>query len=110
MKRAITVVKNIAATVGALATIGGVIWLAFQANERMHTDPQHVEEAEEFFKDYDEVKAYGEYIIDSIEEVNTQRWRTSQMQKDSSQEAQIKAIDSLVRLNVYLTNKIEDSH
>lgn len=105
MKKYLEALKNIAAIIGILGTIGGATFAGYKLTERMHSDPQHVHEAEQFFDTYDEKKAYGEYIMDSIEEVHTQDWRKSQMIKDSIQEQKIDKLDSLLRLNVRITDE-----
>ena len=97
--------KNIAALIGVIGTIGGTAFGAYKFTERIHSDKQHVIEAEEFFNSYDEKKAYGEYIMDSIEEVNTQRWRKLQMHKDSLIELKIIKMDSLLRLNIRISDE-----
>jgi len=94
---------------GFLSAIGGVVllvWGGFEFKQRTHTDPNMVQEAEEFFQTYDEKKAYGEYIMDSIEEVNTQK-RWEEQQKVNAQilegieytRKEMKHMDSLRRLD-----------
>ena len=97
--------KDASAIVGALSIIGGGAFGIFKLTERMHSDKQHVIEAEEFFNTYDEAKAYGEYIMDSIEEVNTQkRWQEQQL-INKSQSEKLDKLDSLLRLNVRITDE-----
>ena len=97
--------KDASAIVGALSIIGGGAFGIFKLTERMHSDKQHVIEAEEFFNTYDEAKAYGEYIMDSIEEAHTQEWRRKQQILNDEQENKLNRLDSLIRLNVRLTDE-----
>lgn len=59
----------------SLAGIVAFIYLVAQKEDRIFTTEKMRYDTEEFIETVDPVKAYGEYIIDSIEEVNTQAWR-----------------------------------
>lgn len=84
--------------------VAGVVWVV-TSNLRMFTTPEDRIGAEEFHKNADLDKVYGEYILDSIEEVQTQQWRRKQEIKDSLIFKKLNDTDSLVRLGVFLSNK-----
>ncbi len=99
-------ILNISGIVSGLAVLVGIGIYAQQIEERI--PPKDVtDEAVTFFRNYDEKKAYGEYIIDSIEEVNTQRWRTEQRQFNNMVLEYLQKQDSLTRLNVRQTYEIK---
>ena len=91
-------------------TLGAIVVAAVYYGEMkglLHTSEPAVQQAEEYIEWAVENKdeAIGEYILDSIEQVETEQWRAVQMAKDSLYEAKLKGIDSLLRLNVRLTNE-----
>lgn len=117
MKKVFEILKTISATIGALAALAGLIWGGFLVSERLFTSEEMRERTEKNILEFDPVKAYGEYIMDSIEEANTQIWRLEQVRHDSIQDRILKDIDSLLRLNIKLTNEtkktakqIEEGH
>ena len=105
MKKILEIGKTIAAAIGIIGTIGGAAFGAYKITERMHSDKDHVLEAEQFFDTYDEKKAYGEYIMDSIEEVNTQKRWEEQQEINKKQNEKLDRLDSLLRLNVRITDE-----
>lgn len=109
MEKVKGILKNTAAIIGVLTVVFGAAWKAFDLDTRSFTSMEKRVEAESIIQDLDPIKLYGEYIVDSIEEVNTQEWRAEQMKHDSVQDNTLKDIDSLLRLNIYLTNEIKKS-
>lgn len=87
------------------AMVGGLIWLVAKSEGRIFTDEKTKYKTETTIEDLDPIKLYGEYIIDSIEEVETKAFRLEQRKLDSSYQTSIKRIDSLLRLNVRLSSE-----
>ena len=77
--------------------------------QRLHATPEHAQEAKSFFNNYDEKKAYGEYILDSIEQVETEAWRKEQRQFNQMVMDYLVKQDSLTRLNVRQTYEIKQN-
>lgn len=107
---------NIMSSLTLSAIVIGAVWYG-ASEERWFTDSKTKHKTEETIYSLDPIKLYGEYITDSIEEVHTQAWRLQQEKKDSSLNAKINSLDSLLRLNVRLTNEtkktaqqIEEGH
>ena len=96
---------QISGAVSGLAILVGIGLAAAQMEQRIHSSPDHVQEAEKFFNNYDEKKAYGEYIIDSIEEVNTQAWRKEQREFKAFVMEYLGKQDSLIRLNIQISDQ-----
>jgi hypothetical protein len=96
--------SNIMSTLSLAGIVGAAVY--FGAVEgRWFSSPEKKYKTEEMIEDLDPVKLYGEYIIDSIEEVNTQQYRREQKIVDSLFDIKLHRMDSLLRLNIYITNK-----
>ena len=98
----------IVAALTLIATIAGAGMKAQEVNERI--PPKEItDKAVEFFGEYDAdqviAAATKEYIMDSIEEVNTQiRWQ-QQQKINAMLVGQLKTVDSLLRLNIQISDK-----
>ena len=90
---------NVISLLSLSGIVAGALYLG-EAKEKIFTTVEGRVETESFIEDVDPAKIYGEYIIDSIEEVETQKWRSQQMIHDSIQDAKFEVIDSLLRLNI----------
>lgn len=105
MENIVKGLKNVSAIIGVLATICGLVWVAFEFEQRTHSSEDVVEKAEKMVETFDPIKAYGEYIMDSIEEVHTQAFRLEQKILDTLYQNKLQAIDSLLRLNVRISSE-----
>jgi hypothetical protein len=97
--------KDILAVLGAMGFVLGIAWGAMKFYQRAFTSAEIRMETEKFMQEADLNKVYGEYILDSIEEVQMQAWRRKQEVKDSITFKRLHEMDSLIRLGVYLSNK-----
>ncbi len=95
---------NLMSSLSLGAIVLAAVWFG-QSQGLWFTSVENRVYTEKTIKDLDPIKMYGEYIMDSIEEVNTQRWRRQQMIHDSIQDIQFKKIDSLLRLNIRITDE-----
>lgn len=105
MKSVFNSIKSISSVIGVLAVFAGLIWGAFQFERRTHSSEDVVEKAEKMVETFDPIKAYGEYIMDSIEEVHTQAFRLEQKKLDTVYQDKLFKIDSLLRLNVRISSE-----
>lgn len=73
----------------------------------LHTSESIVTQAEDYiiWADENKDKAIGEYILDSIEEVDTKAYRMEQAIKDTIYTQKLESIDSLLRLNVRISSE-----
>lgn len=102
MKNIWDIVKNISAILGVLSVVLGFAWGAMVIYNRVFTSEEIRIESEKFHNKVSVEKVDRIRILDSIERINEEKWKLSQ-------EKQLKQLDSLVRLGVYLSNKAAKS-
>jgi uncharacterized protein (UPF0332 family) len=98
-------IKTVALTIGVLIPLATALYYGFNLDSRAHKTIESRIKADEIHETFDFNKAYGEYILDSIEEVHTKQWRREQEVKDSIAFKRLYDMDSLLRLNIFLTSK-----
>ena len=106
--------KQVGVIVGALTIIATIIGAGMQVQQttqKIHSSPEIMQEAEDFFKEYDAAEVIAnsvkEYVIDSIEEVNTQaRWAEQQKINKMMLELLMR-LDTNTRLNVQQSYQIK---
>lgn len=98
MKNLWNIVKNISAVLGVLSVVLGIAWGAMVIYNRVFTSEEMRIESERFHEKVSVERVDRIRLLDSIERVNEAEWKLSQ-------ERQLKRLDSLVRLGVFLSNK-----
>lgn len=105
--------NNIISVLSLTGIISGAVWFG-SSEGRWFSSAAKKYKTEDVIENLDERKMYGEYIIDSIEEVETKAFRLEQKKLDTLYQNKLGTIDSLLRLSVrlnYETKKeFKDGH